>query len=91
MKTQHTPGPWEHDNTWNIIYGPKGEEVAAIHSAGSSRRCDKPIAQANAQLISLAPEMLSALIDLVSPYDGNIDGAPTAIKNARAIIAKATS
>jgi len=46
---KHTPGPWTHDETWGLIMA--GEtEIAACHSG----------IQANARLISAAPEMLEA-------------------------------
>ena len=53
--TLHTPGPWKHDSTWGIIkYGKT--EICALHSGNL----------ANAHLISAAPDLLSALENLMA-------------------------
>ena len=81
--SQHTPGPWSQ----------KGRDIFSgttyIADVKANRLVPPEEAEANARLIAAAPELLEALRDLVSPYDGNMDGAPTSIKLARAAIAKA--
>jgi hypothetical protein len=55
MKMKHTPGPWTHDETWDLIMAAKGVEVAACHAG---RGADS---KANARLIAACPDMLIAL------------------------------
>lgn len=57
-----TPGPWMLDETWMLIKGPRGEEVAAIHSAqhGDTDHVCRNAAHANARLIAAAPDLLEA-------------------------------
>ena len=50
-KPKHTPGPWRVDNTWGLIIAGENDEIAACHSG----------IEANANLISAAPDMLEAL------------------------------
>jgi hypothetical protein len=53
--TLRTPGPWKYDSTWGIIkYGKS--EICALHSGNL----------ANAHLISAAPDLLSALENLMA-------------------------
>lgn len=61
MKTEHTPGPWQHDPVWHLIYGPNKVEIAAIHAAvdpREKRRVNMDTATANARLITAAPDLL---------------------------------
>ena len=51
--TNHTPGPWKHDENWGLIKHGK-TEICALHSGNG----------ANAHLIASAPDLLSALIAL---------------------------
>ena len=59
-------------------------------------RCN-PRQEANARLIAAAPELIEALIEVVEEYEGYSDGweedsvAHAIVKNARALIAKATT
>jgi hypothetical protein len=64
MSTKHTPGPWRYDDTWGLIVARGEVEVAACHGGGSRSE-----AQANARLISAAPELLDALKTLLA-YHG---------------------
>lgn len=62
MNATHTPGPWEtddHESHWSIM-GPNGHigDVRVYRSPGLELI---PEADANAQLISAAPDMLEAL------------------------------
>jgi hypothetical protein len=53
MKTQHTPSPWKHNETWGLIkHG--ASEICALHSGNI----------ANAHLISAAPDLLEAFESL---------------------------
>lgn len=64
----HTPGPWHKGETVglrNIILSPKGGMIAKILTKGDSG------INANANLISAAPEMLQALEAIV-----NLPGPP---------------
>jgi hypothetical protein len=63
-KLQHTPGPWKYTISKNsgrhqISDAKCGGQVCAIWSRG------KDITEANARLITAAPEMLEALIEFL--------------------------
>jgi len=85
--TNHTPGPWKHDETWGLIkYGKT--EICALHSGN----------EANAHLIASAPDLLSALRWFANELPGIIrahcpTGVPMSVvkahDSARAAIAKA--
>lgn len=80
--TNHTPGPWKHDETWGLIkYGKT--EICALHSGN----------EANANLIAAAPDLLSALRFLLADYvaiEGEkLTGSSVPVEMARAAIAKA--
>lgn len=89
MKTQHTKGPWEINETWGTIEGSKGEEIAAIHpaQAGDTRRVNRAVAQANANLIAAAPEMYALLKELMD--NGHIDTTDERLKAIKKTIARA--
>ena len=56
-KATHTPGPWKWDNNTEKVWGAKKVEickVAYMHMENDER-------EANARLISAAPDMLTAL------------------------------
>lgn len=62
MRAQHTPGPWKFgfesvDPEWAIVTHGQGLVVANVNS--DMRQ------EANARLISAAPELLEALVTLV--------------------------
>ena len=100
--SKHTPGPWhldvlahtltdtgDYDNRW-IVRGNNRERIADMFEEGDQ-------ADANAQLIAAAPEMLDALkhcYDLLGRYEINrIDGdeiADEAASIIRSAITKAT-
>lgn len=95
MKTKHTipdyqrtPGPWKYDATWALILGPKGEEVAAVHSGGGSdtRRPDWHTAWENAAFIIRACNAHDELIEackaaqhLISEMGMAFDDVPAGI------------
>ena len=90
MKAQHTPGPWVVD----------GKEV--FSTVGGRRRIaqvwnfdvGQATSDANARLISAAPEILQALQELLEDADNYADDgvypSPLTRSKARAAIAKAT-
>lgn len=61
MKTQHTPGPWKHEATRRRITAKSGTIIYKV-SLGDDLREE----EANARLISAAPELLEALGALVN-------------------------
>jgi hypothetical protein len=85
---KHTPGPW------NVIYKHKYNEwhVSVPTSTGSMKwalfddgiRSENP--EADARLISAAPDLLEALRKIVHDWDGE----PEDMADARAAIKKAT-
>ena len=100
MSTQHTPGPWEIDPFGKIhskgspaeISGVKCFPLVATVACYTTMR---PEEVANARLIAAAPELLEALVRIVSEAgtDAGLDDEPgtinTIARNARAAIAKA--
>lgn len=76
MNIKHTPGPWivrEGDEWTNSIVTREGElpngEPAYWEVASYNRRRSE--AEANARLIAAAPELLSALLELLDSMDAN--------------------
>lgn len=86
--SKHTPGPWrasfDTDYTWFI--------EADIGCVGELNMWQPDAADADALLISLAPEMAEALRDMVAWQLGDDSEDPeefsNAMKRARAILAK---
>lgn len=91
MSTQHTPGPWmapPHSN--EVMTMPSGEvKICRVYPVSA---IDDKETNANARLITAAPEMLKALQDLVHAHDVGmgktavqlrIDIAKDAIKKAQ--------
>lgn len=74
MSTKHTPGPWvarqEFKNRWRIEAMPNGPDFVPL-SVGLActtvleAGVDDSSTEANARLIAAAPDLLSALRDLV--------------------------
>ena len=75
--TNHTPGPWKHDETWGLIKHGK-TEICALHSGN----------EANAHLIAAAPDLLQVARDyvLLCQLHG-MEGA--VLDSAKSAIAKA--
>ena len=103
-EVKHAAGPWEVvDNSWEVstVYAPNGSVVAtvAIHHEVTEETQDEMerIKDANARLISAAPDLLEACRLLVT-YDSSDDFSGTsmmlayddAITAARAAISRAT-
>ncbi len=88
---KHTPGPWTID--WNVsrldvFSSDAATHVATLRRSALSADVDAT-ARANARLIAVAPELLSALRDLVDVMTGRMEGETVALHNALAAIAKA--
>ena len=90
--TQHTPGPW--DATGLYVRERNGGLIASIIDLWHGQKTPKAEMDANARLISAAPDLLAALEELLwaasrtsLETDGDYSNAFTA---AHAAIAKAT-
>jgi hypothetical protein len=87
--TQHTPGPWiAKVVSWNTgfkIVDTSEKSIAAYSSAGSRPQDESA---ANAKLIALAPELLTALAKLLSDVTNNSISLPSSMNSAAAVIAK---
>lgn len=84
--SKHTPGPWQwtqHFDPTISIYKDGFGQIARLYdsSAGTGK--------ANARLIAAAPDLLDALIEIVSADDAH-ELTQKHIESARAAIAKAT-
>ena len=93
----HTPGPWTYDESWALIKGDDGSEIAAVHAArafrapkGKDAFKDEP--KANARLIAAAPDLLAALQKMTALLAAHPDGGlyPDYLIQARAAILRAT-
>jgi hypothetical protein len=75
MKPTHTPGPWtiknERNENW-IVASPDADKMICSLWMGHS------VNEANARLISAAPEMFEALEKLVSHWEKNRGNLSTA-------------
>jgi len=106
MTHTHTPGPWNADKNFmgpdtygdgnSIPVFPRGGGVAicdvvAVTGEGLSMPDVQARAEANARLISAAPDLLEALQMLLQQEPREADSYDRAMwENARAAIAKAT-
>jgi hypothetical protein len=81
--TDYTSGPWEAKDQWGYIkIHSKNEGVCAVHGLGVN-------SQANARLISAAPDLLDALKALMATEDMLRDPKCQVMQLARQAIAKA--
>ena len=96
MSTEHTPGPWvasqgteTEPERWTVVAenGPPWW-IAVVENGqpGDSLETEA----ATARLIAAAPELLEALIELVSMTEGLVSMDTGDLPQARAAIAKAT-
>ena len=89
MSTQdleHTPGPWEADGF--EVYAFEECEYHPVADCTPTKSCrEKYIGEANARLVSAAPDMLEALILCIY---GDIEDTVDHLLKAKAAIAKAT-
>ena len=92
-ETKHTPGPWKTRKGFFSdaveIYKPKHLMKPFIPTEIAIIRSEGPEGEANARLISAAPELLEALQAFVKYADDVNDDSPE-FDRARAAIAKAT-
>jgi len=97
----HTPGPWQwsdeyltsnQDKTWSLL-GADGYGILSCDGLGNSPQEIGSNGRANARLISAAPDLLEALVDLIGWVPGanswHTDGPVNAVERARAAIRKA--
>lgn len=96
MKTQHTPGPWmPPDSSRDLtIWATKNGKTELIASTNTNQWCKEDEANANARLISAAPELLEVAITLRDMLSGLYHGIAWFSKEEEekihAAIAKAT-
>ena len=64
MNTQHTPGPWHHDDYGHICAGPNVIGEVYTFELNDKQRDEYLPWEANAKLIAAAPELLDALQEL---------------------------
>lgn len=86
----HTPGPWGRNippiSKYPVIYAGRNTHVAQVLTKATS----EAEAEANADLIAAAPELLAACKAFESNYPMGINpGADEAVRAAVAAIAKA--
>lgn len=98
MTSKHTPGPWDFGNTHHddqkliLSKGGKGKYICTVQIHQTPRAFgthEEPEREANARLITAAPELLRVAELLVSWLDEE-PGAHKLCDEARAAIAKAT-
>lgn len=90
---KHTVAPWRFSNEFGrfaVIAPMQGLEIAQIKVTGDGEE-DFDESEANAKLIAAAPDLLDALIGMISlyPFPASYNLKP-AIEKANAAIAKAT-
>ena len=92
-ETKHTPGPWKTRKGFFSdaveIYKPKHLMKPFIPTEIAIIRSEGPEGEANARLISAAPELLEALQAFVKYADDVNDDSPE-LDRARSAVAKAT-
>jgi hypothetical protein len=87
MNNTHTPGPWQVSPYGNITS--KSGKIASVEQMPGNYESEK---QANARLISSAPDLFSALeklSDYVFEFEGKQNICTSVWMDARAAIAKA--
>ena len=92
MNTSHTPGPWfVPAPTYRTLYVEARIGNMMLQEVASCGPTADPAQQAaNARLIAAAPELLEALADCVAHMHWTQPQGETALKKAKAVIAKAT-
>ena len=95
MNKQHTPGPWAAERAgsgaagyWTVYEGSWSGLIADVSIArmGAGREAED---EANARLISSAPDLLDALEDAIEDIEQRDERLPTWAYAARRAIAKA--
>ena len=101
MTTTHTPGPWDawEFDARSLAVGPAAgglavAEIVTANAHGIHTAQTEQIGQANARLITAAPDLLAALADMINAFGHYCEGDPSddeidALAKACAAIAKA--
>ena len=79
-----------NDDGWPVAFVPIHFVSAPVKSQQTKREIDWDEASANLRLISAAPCLLAACIQMCNHYSGSLDHQPAYVAMARAAIAKAT-
>lgn len=89
--SEHTRGPWIAECVGVSSAGPDGVDVFEIQTADGYRRLAEHVGEADAKLISAAPDLLSALVSLEQAYSNSHSPQHRAacLSEAQAAIAKA--
>ncbi len=85
---KHTPGPWSYKAGDSILYIQSKGIIAKVGIAGYWEKYS-PEDEANARLISAAPDLLAALREFVHPYQSATLTEREQREKALAAIAKA--
>lgn len=88
---KHTPGTWqvEYLSTFDIFTIECATARQSHIGASTGKRADPEHGEANARLISAAPALLDALLDLTALYAASPGHDPRFVSKAQAAIAKA--
>lgn len=73
--SKHTPGPWNWENDRTILVAENGERIASDADAQYDL-LDGPNADANANLIAAAPDLLAACKAALDRHNYQGDGRP---------------
>ncbi len=74
--TEHTPGPWRIPSPvsgFSAIYGPNGELVFGLAAGSGDERQDDATCEANAALITRAPDLLAEVTRLRAVNAGLVE------------------
>jgi len=95
MSTEHTPGPWK--TTGLNVRAADGGLICTATNLWADQATPQDVKEANARLISCAPEMLEVLKRLLESAEclkEELDssrgycGEPESFRNARAVLSK---
>ena len=90
MKTQHTPGPWYHDDYGHICAGPNVIGEVYTFELNDKQRDEYLPWEGNAELIAAAPELLDVLQRMTASFTRHNDNDQRLYLEAKALIAKLT-
>jgi hypothetical protein len=88
MKTTHTPGPYAYDETWALIHGKDGAELAACHSNKADAAFIVRACNSHYELLAALEALQAACLGASLPRNMMIH-LTEARATARAAIAKA--
>lgn len=72
MSAQHTPGPWRVGDAGATVFGPRTEAPSPTTVATITKGVPSDCQRANARLIAAAPALLSALREIVTIADDDM-------------------